>query len=579
MKAHKKMAFLLIFLLLHTSCSTGEIIVLRPAEPSESECFSEEEKTILETSLEEETVEIPILLEPEETEIFVEEESPEIILTLSETEENDEEVSSEEISPETSSEESTEVIPPEQIPPENLLEDIESDENYKYLQSIIADKPFEESMKNVIMDSFRQIYQTYDKIYAYKKLSKEKYLKMFCDIVKDRLGVAELVEEQDKEEAAAKLLEKKGAIGITKNDTIYLGVDDIGRVTANMAHEVWHLENQDLKVLIADNGIDIGVGTREGLSAWQEGFVEPFKNSEVMICNVGINNIIKMNKDIIQRGTEDYTAVYPGYKNNTERLITLLGMETYMKIVHSEHDYITSLREELCKEFERDMVDEFLANYIISTCFLSKKGIQVMDRINDRCDSIRLNIAENEKLLLCNTEEEFYAEWEEKIREEEQQISNYQSIIEQYQNADEYAISTIDILESAIFTLKNTIHVRKDLTENYTYEFMVDIIKFDIEMDKAKLRAFENYQEIGEWAVWDIVIDLEKSFNVLMVDRINHARNLEEFNELTESCDNYNRGIRIRCYEGGQDVTADNFEKTVGRAIKNRPAFQPTDAQ
>ena len=465
---------------------------------------------------------------------------------------------------------------------ENYYGSDDTDENYIYLQSILETKTYENSMKDVILAAYEDLYQNYDKTYAYKKTPKAKYLKMFCDAIKEHLEVAELVEEHDADEPYAEVLERKEALGTTKGDTIYLKVDSVDRVTSNMVHEVWHLENQYHKVLIADNAIDISVDVREGLSAWQEGFAEPLEDQEVMIYNVDIGNTIKMNKDMIQRGTEEYTAVYPGYKNNTERLITLLGMETYLGIVHSEHDYITSLREELCKEFDRDKVDEFLANYIISTCFMSKNGIEAMDRINDRCDSIRLNITENERFLQCRTEEEFHAEWEQKIREEERQINNYQSVIDDYQSADtpnEYIISAIEHFEIVIFMLNNNVYVRKDLAENHTYEFMMDLIEFDIEMDKAKLKAFENYQKNEEWAVWDIVINLENSFNALMVDRINHTRNPEEFNELTENCDNYNRCVRIRCYEGVEDVTADNFEKTVGRAIKNRPAFQPTDAQ
>ena len=460
---------------------------------------------------------------------------------------------------------------------ENYYGSDDTDENYIYLQAILETKTYENSMKEVILAAYEDLYQNYDKAYAYKKIPKAKYLKMFCDAIKDHLEVAELVEEHDADEPYAELLESKDALGITKDDTIYLRVDSVDRVTANMVHEVWHLKNQCHKVLVADNAIDISVDVREGLSAWQEKFVEPLQEKEIIVRNIDEDRTININIEIIQHNYAEYTASYPGYKNNTARLIALLGMENYIEIVHSEHDYIISMREKLCAEFEQEKVDEFLINYVISTIFFDKNNIVVMDRLQDRYDSVRLNITENEDLLKCTSEEDFLAMWDENIKREEEKISSYQDILEEYKNLDmstEYITSTIKTLENSIYVYRNTVHVRKDLLENYSYESMREIIEFDIKADQAKLKVFEDCLQDEEETIWKAVIALENSFNTLMVDRINHTRNPEEFNELTENCDNYNRCVRIRCYEGEEDVTSDNFEKTVGRAIKKRPAFQ-----
>lgn len=463
---------------------------------------------------------------------------------------------------------------------EEFIEDIEvetdTNTNIVFLESILETKKFEESMKKEIIDTYKMIEQNYDSVYAYKKIPKADYLKMFCDTVSKKLETAELVEEQDAGTSYAKVLDSKGAIGLTDGETIYLMVDEIARVESNLAHEIEHLNNQYFNVLIGDAGIDIGLVIREGMSARAEDLCENLGKKEITMGYAGPGKDIYMDKEIIQRGDEEvkeYVAVYQTYENFIERLEALLGMEKLTEMVHSQEEFVTNLRKELCKEFSKDKVDEFITSFIVSTCFVNDKGINAMSQIPDRISSINANISRNWDLL-NSTPEELEAKLRQEIVDEGSQLTMYENYLISLENnssmGEQEKASAIKQVKCILSMFKNSIEIKNEMMKNYVYEDKIDELKFEMGIDERKAEAFENYQQNQYDTIWDVLINLENSFNNLILERINNIKDASQIGEIKALCADYYQNVMISCCKDGEDITNKNFESTVAKALQEK---------
>jgi len=449
----------------------------------------------------------------------------------------------------------------------------------QYLEDILETKGFEESMKQEIRETYNMIEKNYDSVFAYKKISKEEYLKNFCDSIDKYLNIAELVEEQDGSMDYAIMLARKGAIGLTDGDKIYLKVDELDRVEANLAHEVEHLNNQGLQVLIGNEGIDIGVTIREGMSARAEDFCEPLPLYERVVSRVGDNKSIAMDKEVIRRSDPEkdgYGAVYQTYENVVERLETLLGMDKLAQMVHTEGDFVLKLREELTQEFGQEKADRFVTNFVLSTTFVNVQGIDEMSQLAARCNLIQTNINVNENLLEYS-EGKLYTYLEKEIKSLQRQIDVDTEEYVKVQGDESLSRAekqeTLDFLNGYIKSYTSKVEAKKVALENFDYEEKLEQLSFELKLDKAKLDAFNAHIEKGDVVIWDVFVELESSFNDLMTERITKA-DKAEIGELKAACVNYYENVMLLCYDGDKVVTRENFEQTVVKELQEKELEQ-----
>lgn len=149
-----------------------------------------------------------------------------------------------------------ELLPPAEKPGREVSNELVVDKGWGYteqLEKILAEKDYEENMKEVIRDVFREIDENYDKYAAVEEGtgSKKQYMDKLLHILQERCKEAILVEEHDEGSEEDKRLKQADALGLAsliENKIIVRDREDKELRTKTALHELVHLSQEGFHV-------------------------------------------------------------------------------------------------------------------------------------------------------------------------------------------------------------------------------------------------------------------------------------------------------------------------------------------
>jgi len=440
------------------------------------------------------------------------------------------------------------------------------------LEAVLAEKTFDESLKTIILDTYKMIWENYDSVYAYKKMDKEKFLQFYCNTIQERLFTGDYVTEDEQGSETEHLLKRKGAVGLTDEDAIYMLPDNNGNIYGNMIHEIAHLWNQDLQVRLCNEGIDIGVVIREGISARYEDFTAnlPVKQQTKYLSRTGS---IKIYQEKLPSG---YGAVYPVYETIAEHLELLLGMEPLIELVTNKGDFIYDLREMLREEFDTETVDTFLKHFVLAASFAKTDGIQNLEYYEARIRNIDYHLTETANLLRLGYGRT-YTHHEKMITSIKKQIAVDK---EEYENvcgddtlprAEKQA--TLDYLDSYIKMYSNKVKALEYFLYTLTDYDREDIMQFEAEVDQLKITTYEEAGRNEGQVLLDTYLEFTCSVQDILAIRIRNAKTNIELEELKEAAEYYHNEVMFNVYYGDkreENASEKHYQEVVVPAIAEK---------
>ena len=467
-------------------------------------------------------------------------------------------------------EEIIECVPETEQPKEQIISEIC---DTTALEAILAEKTFDESLKTIIVDTYKLIWENYDSVYAYKKMDKGKFLHFYCNTIQERLFTGDYVTEDEQGSETEHLLKRKGAVGLTDEDAIYMLPDNNGNIYGNMIHEIAHLWNQDLQVRLCNEGIDIGVVVREGISARYEDFVTDLPVYEKIIKYLSGTGSIKIYQEKLPSG---YGAVYPVYETIAEHLELLLGMEPLIELVTNKGDFIYDLRELLREEFDTETVDTFLKHFVLAASFAKTDDIQNLKYYEARIRNIDYHLTETTNLLQLGADR-IFTHHKKMITSIQKQIAVDK---EEYENvcgddtlprAEKQA--TLDYLDSYIKMYSNMVKALEYFLYTLTDYDREDIMQFEAAVDQLKITTYEEAGRNEGQVLLDTYFDFTCSVQDMLAIRIQNAKTKQELEEQKEAAEYYHDEVMFNVYYGDkrdENASEKHYQKIVVPAIQEK---------
>jgi len=464
----------------------------------------------------------------------------------------------------------TETTVPETTAPEVLpITDVNAifgDSGVGYLDDILADKNFSDEVKQLIRSVYMSIADNYDNTYAYEKTDKNEYLNEFCEYVKNGLDIALLIDPDDSPRDYSEVFDDPSVAGFTEDERILM-IDYGSRNIQTMAHEIAHLKNQDLYCVLGNTVLDVAKLVREGMSSRAEDFCLPVKRSNWV--SIPKNRVSAFNELFETDDENSYVSPYKFYERMTEHLETLVGMSRLNEIVSADGDFIENIRNELISRYDKEHSDEFLSCFIAASAFVKESEIEGLKNCGWMINSLNNSIKYNQIYLECDPDR-LYKQISDRIWSLQTQI-DYE-IRWREENKDEAMIDLelFEEYENSLWYIEyytKIMNYYKDALTYYDYDRIIDNTQFELYTDTKTKRYIENYMENGEDSIVYCFVELEKSMHVLLTEIIKKAATQEEYAEVYELCENYDRNIRLICRNEETDMASDDYDATVRREL------------